>query len=201
MFNPIRTVARQMLASMFVVGGLDALRNPEERAASIDEDVLEPVARQATQQIPQLEALDAPEMVQLNGAVQVAGGLLLALGKAPRIAATALAASLVPTTLATHRYWEETDPEVRANQQVHFFKNISMLGGLLLGALDTEGRPGFAWRSKHAASHVGIRADQARREASLRTDVAVEKAKRAAAETKAASRRTAQKVATAAAVN
>jgi putative oxidoreductase len=45
--------------------------------------------------------------------VQVVGGALLALGKAPRLAASALAGSLIPTTLAWHAYWEHQDPTAR----------------------------------------------------------------------------------------
>ena len=66
---------------------------------------------------------------------------MLALNKFPRLASTALAASLVPTTLAGHRFWEETDEQQRAQQQVHFFKNVSLLGGLMIAAADTEGTP------------------------------------------------------------
>ena len=60
-------------------------------------------------------------------------------------------ASLVPTTVAGHRFWEEKDPAQRKAQQLHFFKNVSTLGGLLLAAGDTEGKPGVAWRARRAA--------------------------------------------------
>jgi uncharacterized membrane protein YphA (DoxX/SURF4 family) len=50
----------------------------------------------------------------------------------PRVAALVLAGSLVPTTLAGHRFWEEDDPKTRAAQQLQFLKNTSMLGGLLM---------------------------------------------------------------------
>jgi putative oxidoreductase len=29
-------------------------------------------------------------------------------------------------------------------------KNVALLGGLALAAIDTEGRPGLAWRASHA---------------------------------------------------
>ena len=56
-------------------------------------------------------------------------------------------------------------------QRIHFFKNASMLGGLLLAAVDTEGKPGVAWRARRAAADVrreatGLAKD-ARREARL----------------------------------
>ena len=63
-----------------------------------------------------------------------------------------LAASLVPTTLAGHRFWEERTRAQRTQQQLHFFKNVSMLGGLIIAAGDTEGKPGVAWRARRAAS-------------------------------------------------
>ena len=172
-----------MLASMFIVGGLDALKNPEEKAPRAT-GVVGPLANE----IPQLESLSTPQAVQLNAAVQVAGGVALALGKLPRAASAALAATLIPTTVAGHRFWEESDPAARSNQQVHFFKNVSMLGGLLLAVLDTEGRPGFAWRTKHAAEHAGIKAEHARREAELKAEALAERTKRAAVDARTAAR-------------
>ena len=65
-----------------------------------------------------------------------------------------LAASLVPTTAAGHRFCEETDPSMKANQRTHFLKNVSMLGGLILASVDTEGKPGLAWRARRAATDV-----------------------------------------------
>jgi uncharacterized membrane protein YphA (DoxX/SURF4 family) len=98
---------------------------------------------------------DDPEtLVKINGAVQVGAGVLLAMGRLPRVASLALAGSLVPTTLAGHRFWEETDERKRASQRIQFFKNAAMLGGLLLAAVDTEGRPSVSWRARRAAEHA-----------------------------------------------
>lgn len=140
-------MARPLLASMFVMGGADALMNPEskaERAKDVGPKVAAPFG------LP-----DDPEtLVKINGAVQLAAGALLALGKLPRLASLALAASLVPTTLAGHRFWDETDDRARTMQRIQFFKNVSMLGGLLLAAVDTEGRPSLSWRASRAAGNA-----------------------------------------------
>ncbi len=42
------------------------------------------------------------------------------------------------------KIWEglAPDPAERAQQRVHFFKNVSMLGGLIIASGDTEGQPG-----------------------------------------------------------
>ncbi|CAL9366000.1 hypothetical protein GCM10010266_33580 [Streptomyces griseomycini] len=141
----LRVVGRPMLASMFLAGGLESVRNPREVAPAA-----EPVVRPLVDRVPVLP--DSTEQaVRLSGAVQIAAGLLLAVGRMPRPAALALAATLVPTTLAGHRFWEEEDPGRRAQQRIHFLKNLSMLGGLLIAADDTGAAPSLLWRSRHAA--------------------------------------------------
>jgi putative oxidoreductase len=74
-----------------------------------------------------------PELaVRLNGAIMLAGGAALAIGLFSRLAAGALAGSLVPTTLAGHPYWRLDDPAARCQQRIHFFKNVGLFGGALL---------------------------------------------------------------------
>ena len=118
-------VARPLLAGMFVYGGLDAFRNPAGKV---------PKAEKVAPDIADLVGVDADteQLVQFNGAVQVAAGVTMALGIFPRLSALALAGSLVPTTLAGHRFWEEEDEAARAQQTVQFLKNAAMMGGLLL---------------------------------------------------------------------
>jgi putative oxidoreductase len=164
-----RLIARPMLASMFIVGGLDSVRNADKKAGAAQPvtDKLVPLLQRVVPQLPS----DPATLVRLNGAAQVAAGLALAGGKAPRISAVVLAASLLPTTAAGHRFWEKEDPAERAQQRVHFFKNVSMLGGLIIAAGDTEGQPGVVWRTRHAAKDARREARHlartARREAAL----------------------------------
>ena len=148
-----RLLARPMLATIFVAGGVNALRNTEGHAAKarkITEKVV-PVAQQAVPKAP--IPTDPATLVRINAGAQI------------------LAASLVPTTLAGHAFWDETDPQAKAAQRLQFFKNTSLLGGLLLAAVDTDGRPGLAWRARRAAADVRREARQvakdARREAKL----------------------------------
>jgi putative oxidoreductase len=114
-----------MLAAMFVYGGLDAFRNPKSKARR---------AERVAPKIADAAGVDADtvQLVRFNGAVQVGAGTALALGVMPRLAALTLAGSLVPTTLAGHRFWEEEDPTARAQQTVHFLKNVGILGGLVM---------------------------------------------------------------------
>jgi len=166
-----RLIARPMLASMFVVGGANALRSASGKADAA-EPVTDPLVAFIRKVAPQVPIPSDPTtLVRVNGAAQLLAGLALASGKAPRLSATVLAASLVPTTAAGHRFWEEQDPAAKGAQRIHFFKNVSMLGGLLIAAGDTDGKPGVAWRARRAAKDVrretGRLAHDARREARL----------------------------------
>src|SRR5437588_4308641 len=141
--RPVRTAARAMLAGIFVASGAKALTNPDRLVASARPiaDRIGPTLAKVHKRAPS----DARSLVQLNGAVQFVGGLLLLTGLR-RPAAAALAASLVPTTLAGHRFWEYRD-EQQIQHQTHLLKNLGLMGGLLLVALDTEGRPGLRYRT------------------------------------------------------
>jgi uncharacterized membrane protein YphA (DoxX/SURF4 family) len=138
-------VARPLLASIFVVQGYETLRHPEQVVSRA-----EPVVRPLAERIGPVPD-DPLQAVRINGAVQMVAGSLLALGWLPRLSALAIAATLVPTTAAGHRFWEAEDEQERKQQRIHFLKNASMLGGLLIAAADTGGRPSIAWRSQHAA--------------------------------------------------
>ena len=167
-----RMIARPMLASMFVVGGVNALKNADahaQRAKKVT-DRLAPTLDKVSGTVP--VPTDSKSLVRLNAAAQLVGAAGLATGRFPRLSATILAASLLPTTAAGHAFWEEEDPAARAQQKIHFFKNVSMFGGLLLAAVDTEGKPGVAWRAKHAASDARRSAKQMRRQARLQARVA-----------------------------
>ena len=144
-----RRIARPLLASVFIADGIDSIRDPEGKAKAA-----QAVTVPLTRWVPALP--DDPELlVQLNGAVQVGAGVLLAVGRFRRLAAVALIASIVPTTYAAHRFWEEDDQAVRAEQQVHFLKNLGLLGGLVLAAFDTEGEPSLGWRARRRAARIG----------------------------------------------
>ena len=161
-----------MVASTFIMGAVNTLRNTEQ-AAQRAKPVADQIATTAQRVAPSVPIPTDPKtLVRINAGLQIGASLGLATGRAPRLCATLLAASLVPTTAAGHRFWEESDQVARSNQRTHFFKNVSMLGGLLLAAVDTEGKPGLAWRARHT---VG----EARKEAKHLQKAARREAKRA----------------------
>ena len=152
----VRRLARPMLASVYVLSGVDVLRNPDQRAKQAAG-----IATKIADALPVKLPDDPVRLVQIDAAVKIGGGLMLATNRLPRLHSLALAASTVPSTLAGHRFWEYDDPQQRANQRVHFLKNVGLLGGLILAAVDTEGRPGVAWRTERAAKATKRRARKA----------------------------------------
>ncbi len=160
-----------MLASIFILQGYDSFRHPEKYAARA-EPVVRPIAERVSAVPAKTERRRPPQRRRPDG-----GRSLLALGRWPRLSALAIAATLVPTTLAGHRFWEEEEEATAAQQRIHFLKNASMFGGLLIAAADTAGNPSLAWRTRHAAK-------TARREAAL-----VAKTARVSAEAGSRSRR------------
>ena len=93
--------------------------------------------------VPQASALpqDPESLVRINGAAQVVAGLALATGRMPRLSSSVLAADAGADHGRRAPLLGGDRPGARTNQQIHFFKNLSMLGGLILAAVDTEGRP------------------------------------------------------------
>jgi putative oxidoreductase len=87
-----RRIARPLLASIFIAGGIDALRNPGGKA-KIAEAVVSPISEHDSSMPNDPEAL-----VRLNGAVQVVAGSLLAIGRFRRLASVVLIGSIIPTT-------------------------------------------------------------------------------------------------------
>ncbi len=165
-----------MLAAMFVSGGLEQLRRPQTKVMQA-EKVAEPIAERL--HLPE----DAKTLVRINGAVQLGAASLLALGRMPRLSAAALAASLVPTTLAGHRFWEEYEPQRRSAQRTMFLKNVSMLGGLVLAATDLEGRPSLSWRARTATAEASRKLGHGSRRATRKLNHAVRDVEKAAGAT------------------
>ncbi|HEY1973326.1 MAG TPA: DoxX family membrane protein [Pseudonocardia sp.] len=145
----LRRIARPLLAGVFISHGVAELREPKQHA-ELAAPVLEPAMDLVTGILPIEQPPETSTLIQIDAGIKIGAGVLLALGKAPRLAATALAATLVPTTLVHHRFWEMQDSSERAVHQAHFLKDLGLLGGLLLASADTEGKPSLVWRARRA---------------------------------------------------
>ena len=156
----IRKFARPMLASVFVADGVDTLMNQkdhEEGARDLIARVRSVTPNQYNKYVPRNEKT----VVQVIAGTKVAAGSLYALGKAPRLSATALVAAQVPTMLARHAFWETQDEKEKAARRTGFLTNIGLLGGLFLATADTDGKPGVAWRAEKAGKQLNKKVQSA----------------------------------------
>lgn len=167
-----RLIARPMLASAFVAGAVHALKQTDEHAARA-QPVIDRFMPTVQGVSPVPVPTDSRTVVRIHAAVQLAAALALATGKAPRTSAGVLALTTVPLTLTQRAFWNEPEPQAAAAQRTELLRDVSLLGGLLLAGVDTDGKPGLAWRARRAAKDVRREAKQlareARREAKLAT--------------------------------
>jgi putative oxidoreductase len=148
-----------MLASIFVVDGVRHFLNPDAKVETAKWvlDKIGPTLEKADPRIP----TDPRTVVRAKAAADVVAGMALATGHFTRPAAAVLAAGLVPTAAD------------RSDMPTSLLKNLGLLGGLLLAAADTEGRPSLRYRTTHAVDRsqraVKRAARQAKRDAKIAT--------------------------------
>ena len=167
----IRRIARTALASYFLNEAAKAFKNTQSQAEEAAPFV-EFVSRESGSKVP-----NDPEMiVKGQGALMGAAGTALALGKFPRLSAALLAPTVGANAYMHEAFWAEKDPEVKARKQSNFFRTAAIVGGVLLAAADTAGKPGLAWRTSHGVDVTRREAKRAaktaRREAKLMAAVA-----------------------------
>lgn len=129
----VQRLARPMLAAVFVISGINTLRDPAKNVKAAT-PLLESAVEKFGDSLPDQVPTDPETVVRLDAMVKIAAGLGLAVGWFPRLCALVLAVDLVPTTVAGHPYWEHEDAATRAGQRGHFLKNLGLLGGLLATA-------------------------------------------------------------------
>lgn len=141
-----------MLSAVFIGRGVDALRSPKPAAdaARPTLDALQKLPDPVGPNIP----TDVETVARVNAAVQIGGGLLLASGRLPRLASAALAVTVIPGSLGGHAFWNEGEPQRKSDERRAFVTDISLLGGLIIAAVDTEGKPSLGWRGRRAARKV-----------------------------------------------
>ena len=110
-------------------------------AAAVPSGALSPGRMRVPTAIP----TETATLVRVTGAMELVGGLALATGKGRRTGAVLLAISLIPATLAEHPFWTRELPQDKEKDKALFLKNLSLLGGVVLAARDTEGKPSLAW--------------------------------------------------------
>ena len=144
--STVRLVARPLLASSFIASGIDRLRHAEQTAVQ-----LRPTLNKVGSLVPQAAPVtdNAKLVARIMGATQVGAGLLLGAGKFSRLAALALAGVSGFNALVEYKTADTSTKEARSARRNQLLKNVSLIGAVLLAAVDTNGRPGLAWRAGH----------------------------------------------------
>lgn len=164
-----RRLARPLLSSSFVVTGTQVLRDPRGAAEELRPwlDRVGPTLRARRIPLPD----DAETTARILAAAQVAAAGALALGRAPRTSAAVLTATMLPALLARDPRAGD-DPAAKQRQVARTATQASLVGGALLAALDTEGRPGLAWRARRATRDARRQARHIAKETKLEARLA-----------------------------
>ncbi len=123
-----RVLARPLLASWFVYGGVQNVLEPERNAGLIAPTV-EPAFKDLG-----IEEVKAADLVKVHGALTVALAASLALSRSPRASALGLAGLAGATAYFAHPFWKESDPVRKEAELEQFLKNVSLVGGVLVAA-------------------------------------------------------------------
>ncbi|MCY1656756.1 DoxX family membrane protein [Dietzia sp. SL131] len=169
----IRRLARPMLATVFVIDGVETLRNPQAHVADAAPlvDKATPLMEKGEQAVNDTVSASVPPvpkdtetLVKALAGVKIGAGVLFALGKAPRLSALALTAAHVPSTVSRHAFWMESDKDARSRKTTGLATDVALLGGLILASVDTAGQPGVAWRARKAGDKMAAKLPGAKAE-------------------------------------
>ena len=69
-----------------------------------------------------------------TGLLLLVGGLSMLTGFWPRVGLIALALFLIGVTPVMHAFWKESDPMQRSAASIQFWKNVTLLGAILMMA-------------------------------------------------------------------
>ncbi|CCI83455.1 DoxX family membrane protein [Corynebacterium otitidis] len=145
----IRKIARPLLASAYVIDGVDSLVNTREQVEGTRK-LLQQVGTFLPTDVTR-QLADSPETtIRVLGGTKVGAGTLLSLGKLPRLSAAVLAATTVPTILTRYAFWDADSEEDSASKKVGFTSHVALLGGLAITSVDTEGKPSLSYRASKA---------------------------------------------------
>jgi len=146
--DTILLIGRLMLATLFLQAGI-----PKAMGYIYGDQVYAAFLKSVSS-----SGLPYPEVWALVGiAIEVLAPVLLVLGIFPRVSSLLLVAFVIAATLIAHKYWEFADAARRA-QQVSFFKNVGLTGGLLLYFVSGPGAFSLAGRTAGAGMGVPARA-------------------------------------------
>ncbi len=109
-------LGRILLGGYFIMNGYNHFKNLE---------MLTGYAQSKKVPIPKIAVL-------MTGLMMFLGGLGILLGIYVQLSVLLLSLFLIGTLIKMHRYWEVADPMARMGEHVNFYKNLGLLGAILM---------------------------------------------------------------------
>jgi uncharacterized membrane protein YphA (DoxX/SURF4 family) len=127
------TLGRVLFVVLFVFSGASKLFDIASTTQAITDKVALPaLLTPYTAQLEGVTGMPTAQMLAiLAGAVEVLGGLFIALNIGTRFFALLLVLFVGVTTFYFHNFWDMTGAD-RINNMIHALKNLSLIGGLLV---------------------------------------------------------------------
>ncbi|MCL2594981.1 MAG: DoxX family membrane protein [Promicromonosporaceae bacterium] len=148
----LHRLARPLLAAPFVYDGVQAVKRPDEHVGA---------ARELTDQVTDrlgrepLSDKQVKLLVRAHGGATAILGVALGVGIFPRISALKLAALTTPLAVV-HQPFTTRNRAERKEKTAKFVRAVGLVGAAAIAGVDTQGKPGIAWRvtnirQRHAA--------------------------------------------------
>lgn len=144
----VRVLARPLLASSFVLTGIDRLRNTDATATA-----LRPTLERINKAVPAAASVTSNEqrVAKVLGAAHLGAAVLLGIGRFSRLSALVLVGTSSLNAVIEFNNADSSTSKARKDRRNQLLKNLSLIGAVLLAAVDTNGRPSWAWRAEHFA--------------------------------------------------
>jgi putative oxidoreductase len=124
-FNILFLIGRIIVGGYFLMAGFNHFKNADMMAG-----------------YAKMKGTPAPKLAVMgSGVLLLLGGASFLLGFHPTIGTLLLVIFLLGVTFRIHAFWLVSDPMGRMNEQVHFGKNIAMIGFLLMTLVITRPWP------------------------------------------------------------
>jgi uncharacterized membrane protein YphA (DoxX/SURF4 family) len=127
------TFGRVLFAVLFIASGASKLFDLAATADAIGGKIMFPdMLTPYTEQLQTLTGMQMKQMLAIAaGALELLGGLLIALNIGARFFALLLVLFVMVATFYFHDFWNQTGPDAK-NNMIHALKNLSLIGGLFI---------------------------------------------------------------------
>lgn len=170
----VRRIARPLLAAPFILEGVRSFRQPARQI-----DVAPTAFEKADSVLAESSApgfVDVRTIVRGTAAVTIGAGLLYATNRAPRVAAATLLVTSSVGWAGRKKIWELSGEE-RIQELQSMLVDAGLLGGMLLAAVDHDGKPSVGYRVNKFVERSQKAAEKKQRQLEKKASAVEKKAK------------------------